>query len=307
MGSSNNNSIIGVSGPPVIKIKKTSNVASTTAPAIIAYKIVVTNDKWAGYLFKGILTDTLYSPSGKVMSNRSWDLDTVFEGDEITLTYNAEFEANIQPGLYKNVARVTGIIGNPNSIPTSAMTPVEVVHPVQISANGMVLGTATSTIAITDASLKVSSGAGCAALLVGYLRMGGASNSAEVLKLQTFLNTQGSRLPVTGFFGPMTASAVSSFQRKYASEILTPLGLSRPTGSVYASTQRKINTLACGGVSPTLSASNAMGTTTKSIAPQTSKKPAKKTVTKTVAQPAPAVNKSAGGRLKGLFSRFFSR
>ena len=35
----------------------------------------------------------------------------------------------------------------------------------------------------------------------------------------------------------MTASAVSTFQQKHASEILAPAGLTRGTGSVYASTR----------------------------------------------------------------------
>ncbi len=47
-----------------------------------------------------------------------------------------------------------------------------------------------------------------------------------------------------------TLAAVRAFQTKYAADILKPLGLKSPTGSVYASTIKKINILACGGVPP---------------------------------------------------------
>lgn len=293
----NDSFVTGISGPPSIKIKKTSNVASTTAPTTVAYKIIVTNDKWAGFLFKAVLTDTLYNPSGAVMSNRSWDLDTVYEGDEITLTYNAEFAKGMQPGLYKNVARVTGITGNPYSAAATALIPVEVVKIVQILPNGSVLGTATSTVAISDASIKVLS-AGCAPLLTTNLQKGGANNPSEVLKLQKFLTTQGFPVSATGLFGPLTAIAVSAFQRKYASEILTPLGLSGPTGSVYASTRKKINTLACGGVAPvTASLVKPAIATTKAIVSSVSKKPVKKAP----AQSAPKAQKGANVWLGTLF------
>lgn len=51
------------------------------------------------------------------------------------------------------------------------------------------------------------------------------------------------------YFDEITASAVSSFQQKYKSEVLTPAGLSSPTGYVGARTRAKLNSLYGCGIS----------------------------------------------------------
>lgn len=88
----------------------------------------------------------------------------------------------------------------------------------------------------------------CQDYLTEYIRYGADNNKEEVKKLQTFLNEyEGEQLPVTGFYGEMTLSAVNRLQRKYAEEILTPWGITEPTGYVYITTQRFINDKKCGG------------------------------------------------------------
>ncbi len=71
--------------------------------------------------------------------------------------------------------------------------------------------------------------------------------SSEVSCLQEFLKAQGAAVYpeglITGYFGPLTQAAVIRFQEKYASEILTPLGLNQGTGFVGFSTRSKINSL----------------------------------------------------------------
>lgn len=75
------------------------------------------------------------------------------------------------------------------------------------------------------------------------LRMGMTGD--EVKALQQALDLQGcfEHPTYTGYFGSITRNGVNCFQQKYASEILTPLGLTAPTGFVGAGTRAKLNAL----------------------------------------------------------------
>jgi len=228
----------------------------------VDYKVVVTNAKDAGSAYRAFLTDTLYDPKGASMYDRSWDLETIVPGDQITLTYTVEYATSTMPGTYHNVARVTG---KSNSSLSSAvnMTPVAASRDVNIVSNGLVLGAATSTPQFAELSIAVAP-TSCVPLLTNFMKQGPSNDVVQVKKLQTFLNeTQRARLPVTGYFGPMTTTAVKNFQLKYKSEILAPLGLLRATGNVYGSTQRKINQLNC-GVLPLQSARESVDTSSES-------------------------------------------
>jgi hypothetical protein len=73
----------------------------------------------------------------------------------------------------------------------------------------------------------------------------GIQNNSDVKCLQEFLKNQGADIYpegfVTGNFANLTQQAVIRFQEKYASEILTPIGISRGTGYVGERTRMKIN------------------------------------------------------------------
>lgn len=76
------------------------------------------------------------------------------------------------------------------------------------------------------------------------LRIG--ETSQEVLSLQQALSKEGIYEITTaedGYFGEVTASAVVEFQEKYASEILTPVGLRHGNGFVGKLTRAKLNNL----------------------------------------------------------------
>ena len=75
----------------------------------------------------------------------------------------------------------------------------------------------------------------------------GMRNNPQVSCLQEFLKNQGADIYpegiISGNFFTLTQQAVIRFQEKYASEILTPLGLISGTGFVGSSTRAKINQL----------------------------------------------------------------
>ncbi len=112
-----------------------------------------------------------------------------------------------------------------------------------------------ATIASLQAQLAaVSGGTGtvCYSFSVN-LKLG--SRGADVMKLQKLLNSSadtqvaasgaGSPGNETSYFGPATYAAVIKFQNKFASEILTPVGLTKGTGFVGASTRAKLSVFGC--------------------------------------------------------------
>ena len=78
------------------------------------------------------------------------------------------------------------------------------------------------------------------------LRPNGKNDARLVTLLQRYLNEYvESNLPITGTFGPRTASAVKKMQTSYKDAILVPWKLTKPTGIVYITTVAHINNTKC--------------------------------------------------------------
>ncbi len=78
------------------------------------------------------------------------------------------------------------------------------------------------------------------------------SRNADVKRLQVFLNTYGFVIVANGpgspgnetdYYGTLTAAAVKRFQAAYKAEILTPVGLTLPSGIFGPSSMKKANAL----------------------------------------------------------------
>lgn len=104
-----------------------------------------------------------------------------------------------------------------------------------------------STLNIKNVANTVSiSTSSCSPYLTNYLKFGKKNDTAEVLKLQTFLQNYGApSLALSSVYDVQTRTAVLQFQTTYAADILGPWNTSTPTGYVFKTTLKKINQLYC--------------------------------------------------------------
>ena len=105
-----------------------------------------------------------------------------------------------------------------------------------------------------QAQLTAQGGTGTSWCHTFNTNLGVGSSGDEVTALQTALTKEGvgaEKNWTSGTFDEVTASAVTGFQEKYRSDILTPAGLVNGTGYVGARTRAKLNALyGCGVVTP---------------------------------------------------------
>lgn len=159
------------------------------------------------------------------------------------------------PGGTNNTPTGTGLGG---ANPSFLGQPGGQVLGVSVTAlpNGEVLGASTSTsgsnnqgsvLGATSGSYSCTDGA----YLTDFMKRGQENNPEQVKKLQTFLNDQvQAGLTVSGIFDVETENAVKAFQASNPVQILEPWGISDPTGYVFKTTLRWINSMACGVTAP---------------------------------------------------------
>jgi len=214
-----------------IEIVKTANLDDIAPGGTVAYEVTLTNS--GGPIYDAILYDTLYDSTGAVMLDQNWPLYTIDTDETITINYDVAFATSTTEGTYFNRAQLLGYHKNTNPkymLPYDSMVssvPVNVGEPTP-----MVLGLATSTE--------------CTPYLNSFLKYDQTNNVEDVRRLQTFLSEQNSlSTPITGYFDQNTAEAVKAFQLEHREHILSPWGLTQPTGHVYYTTRKTINEIKC--------------------------------------------------------------
>ncbi|TSC86581.1 MAG: hypothetical protein G01um10148_567 [Parcubacteria group bacterium Gr01-1014_8] len=224
----------GYTSDPKLSVTKTANVTSAKAPAKVDYTVVVKNDKGGGAAYRAVLSDILVEPSkGSRISTRWWNLGTVKEGEEITLTYTIEYNEEIPYGVYENTATVSGYKNSSIYVAPNPFDQISATASVEISG-GEILGVQTTN--------------SCKPLLKGFVKVGQKNSPEDVRNLQTFLLvSEGDQIGASGVYDQKTINAVKKFQQKYAEYILTPWGVTEPTGNVYYTTQHTINNMYCRG------------------------------------------------------------
>jgi hypothetical protein len=187
-------------------------------------------------LYDAVLKDILQNPSGTVINQQSWNLDTIHNEETVTVSYGIQFSSSSTLGIYTNSAGVSGRdVSNSSVFGHSVLSDVAT-HDVTVqdpdAPKPAVLGASTE----------------CRPYITQYLRFGGNNDSEQVSRLQTFLrDVEGfANVQVTGQFDSATDVALRAFQANYSSDILSPWGANDPTGYVYYTTEKKINEIQCG-------------------------------------------------------------
>jgi hypothetical protein len=111
-----------------------------------------------------------------------------------------------------------------------------------------------SSVPSTGSVLGAFDSNSCSEYITSYIKFGQANNSADVSRLQTFLNEfLKTNLVVSGEYDQPTFDAVKKLQDTYSNEILKPwvdAGLMKSavsTGYVYKTTRWFINNIKCSG------------------------------------------------------------
>ena len=130
---------------------------------------------------------------------------------------------------------------------TENSTPAPTPEPTPTTGGGLLWGNFTPTTPNSAPQGQVlGASTSCGVSFTKSLRRGYKNDEESVKKLQRFLNEYMSAgLTENGVFDSATENALKAFQLKYASTILTPWGLTTPTGVLHTTTRTQINNLMC--------------------------------------------------------------
>ena len=221
--------------PAHFDIEKTASHATATPGTTVAYSVSLTAT--GGHLFDALLVDIVRDSAGNILSEQTWPLETIKNGEEITIDYDITLSDTVATGTYTNTAQLVGLHASRRSAYQRRYASDIASHDLTV------IGEQRGTVAGIQHSAPVPE---CPRYLTDYLRRGMSNDPLEVAKLQRFLNERMTvGLRVTGIFDAPTEAAVRAFQRRYADDILAPWGATQDTGYVYYTTQQKINELVC--------------------------------------------------------------
>jgi len=224
------------SGAPVDSVAPTSYI---TSPAMNAVLMAVQD-----VVIKGTARDTGGSSAQKVEvstnGGSTWSNATVISNIDGNLVWEYTW---VKPavGSYTIKTRATDWVSNVETAGVGINVTVSNTAPVTTTTTTTVptnptIASLMAQIASLQAQLRALQG-GATCFNVN-LKFGMKNNDIKLMQEKLGVIN-------TGYFGPLTLSAVNSFQIKYRSEILDPLGLTNATGFVGTSTRAKLNALYC--------------------------------------------------------------
>lgn len=215
--------------PAELSIEKMASREIIAASSSVTYTITIVND--GDPVYNAMLIDEIYDADGTMIHEQRWALDTILAGETIVVSYDAFFSDDTEPGTYTNRAFISGTERHPDYETNLGNAVDSPIASVDIEVTG-----------------DIAVGVACEPLLTTYIKYGSDSNNrTEVGKLQYFLRSvEGhSEIAVTNEYDEVTHEAVHSFQEKYGADILEPWGMSKTSGYVYYTTQKKVNELWC--------------------------------------------------------------
>jgi hypothetical protein len=183
------------------------------------------------------------------------DSNTVTDSMSVIATVDDALSSNEYDPVADTATAVTVLEALVAVVRTSGGSVASTLSP-QVKNNPQTINTQTIISVTTNVSTSLLEGTEpnvsseftsqvCKRYLKEYILPDSKNNPEEVKKLQEFLNEQGEKLAVDGIYDANDVEAVKRFQAKYLDQIMTPWGVSAPTGRVYKTTTAKINLMMC--------------------------------------------------------------